>query len=189
MSRVLVDSGIEWIGEIPEIWRMCRVKNKFNFHKNIAKEKSTNYDRIALTLNGVIKRDKDDLNGLQPENYYGYQVVYKDDLIFKLIDLENINTSRVGKSDYEGITSPAYIVLTDKCNTRYALYYFLNMWYQKIFNNIGGEGVRSALNKDDLLKIPYIQIEINEQKRIADYLDKKCSKIDEIIKARKNQSL
>lgn len=182
MSRVLVDSGIEWIGEIPEIWRMCRVKNKFNFHKNIAKEKSTNYDRIALTLNGVIKRDKDDLNGLQPENYYGYQVVYKDDLIFKLIDLENINTSRVGKSDYEGITSPAYIVLTDKCNTRYALYYFLNMWYQKIFNNIGGEGVRSALNKDDLLKIPYIQIEINEQKRIADYLDKKCSKIDEIIK-------
>lgn len=182
MSRVLVDSGIEWIGEIPEIWRMCRVKNKFNFHKNIAKEKSTNYDRIALTLNGVIKRDKDDLNGLQPENYYGYQVVYKDDLIFKLIDLENINTSRVGKSDYEGITSPAYIVLTDKCNTRYALYYFLNMWYQKIFNNIGGEGVRSALNKDDLLKIPYIQIEINEQKKIADYLDKKCLKIDEIIK-------
>lgn len=182
MSRVLVDSGIEWIGEIPEIWRMCRVKNKFNFHKNIAKEKSTNYDRIALTLNGVIKRDKDDLNGLQPENYYGYQVVYKDDLIFKLIDLENINTSRVGKSDYEGITSPAYIVLTDKCSTRYALYYFLNMWYQKIFNNIGGEGVRSALNKDDLLKIPYIQIEINEQKKIADYLDKKCLKIDEIIK-------
>lgn len=182
MSRVLVDSGIEWIGEIPEIWRMCRVKNKFNFHKNIAKEKSTNYDRIALTLNGVIKRDKDDLNGLQPENYYGYQVVYKDDLIFKLIDLENINTSRVGKSDYEGITSPAYIVLTDKCNTRYALYYFLNMWYQKIFNNIGGEGVRSALNKDDLLKIPYIQIEINEQKKIADYLDQKCLKIDGIIK-------
>ena len=182
MSRVLVDSGVDWIGEIPEIWRMCRVKNKFNFHKNIAKEKSTNYDRIALTLNGVIKRDKDDLNGLQPENYYGYQVVYKDDLIFKLIDLENINTSRVGKSNYEGITSPAYIVLTDKCNTRYALYYFLNMWYQKIFNNIGGEGVRSALNKDDLLKIPYIQIEINEQKKIADYLDKKYSKIDEIIK-------
>ena len=138
MSRVLVDSGIDWIREIPETWNVCRVKNKFYFHKKIIKEKSKNYDRIALTLNGVIKRDKDDLNGLQPENYDGYQMVYKDDLIFKLIDLENINTSRVGKSNYEGITSPAYIVLTDKCNTRYALYYFLNMWYQKIFNLIKG---------------------------------------------------
>ena len=175
MSRVLVDSGIDWIREIPETWNVCRVKNKFYFHKKIIKEKSKNYDRIALTLNGVIKRDKDDLN------YDGYQMVYKDDLIFKLIDLENINTSRVGKSNYEGITSPAYIVLTDKCNTRYALYYFLNMWYQKIFNNIGGEGVRSALNKDDLLKVPYIQIRINEQKKIAAYLDEKCSKIDKVI--------
>ena len=89
MSRVLVDSGVSWLGKIPDSWSTCRVKNKFLFHKIIAKERSVNYDRIALTLNGVIKRDKDDSNGLQPDNYNGYQVVYKDDLIFKLIDLEN----------------------------------------------------------------------------------------------------
>ncbi len=181
MSRVLVDSGVSWLGKIPDSWSTCRVKNKFLFHKIIAKEKSVNYDRIALTLNGVIKRDKDDSNGLQPDNYNGYQVVYKDDLIFKLIDLENVNTSRIGKSEYEGITSPAYLVLTDKCNTRYSLYYFLNMWYQEIFNNIGGDGVRSAINKDDLLKVPFINISIDEQNKIANYLDKQCAKIDEII--------
>ena len=158
MSRVLVDSGVSWLGKIPDSWSTCRVKNKFLFHKIIAKEKNVNYDRIALTLNGVIKRDKNDSSGLQPDNYSGYQVVYKDDLIFKLIDLENVNTSRIGKSEYEGITSPAYIVLTDKCNTRYSLYYFLNMWYQEIFNNIGGDGVRSAINKDDLLKVPCIDM-------------------------------
>ena len=79
MSRVLVDSGVSWLGKIPDSWSTCRVKNKFLFHKIIAKEKSVNYDRIALTLNGVIKRDKDDSNGLQPDNYNGYQVVYKDD--------------------------------------------------------------------------------------------------------------
>ncbi|MDY4236786.1 MAG: restriction endonuclease subunit S [Bacilli bacterium] len=181
MSRVLVDSGVSWLGKIPDSWSTCRVKNKFLFHKIIAKERSVNYDRIALTLNGVIKRDKDDSNGLQPDNYNGYQVVYKDDLIFKLIDLENVNTSRIGKSEYEGITSPAYIVLTDKCNTRYSLYYFLNMWYQEIFNNIGGDGVRSAINKDDLLKVPFINAPIDEQNKIADYLDKQCKKINEII--------
>lgn len=181
MSRVLVDSGVSWLGKIPDSWSTCRVKNKFLFHKIIAKEKSVNYDRIALTLNGVIKRDKDDSSGLQPDNYNGYQIVYKDDLIFKLIDLENVNTSRIGKSEYEGITSPAYIVLTDKCNTRYSLYYFLNMWYQEIFNNIGGDGVRSAINKDDLLKVPFINAPIDEQNKIADYLDKQCKKINEII--------
>lgn len=182
MSRVLVYSGVSWLGKIPDYWSTCRVKNKFLFHKIIAKEKNVNYDRIALTLNGVIKRDKNDSSGLQPDNYSGYQVVYKDDLIFKLIDLENVNTSRIGKSEYEGITSPAYLVLTDKCNTRYSLYYFLNMWYQEIFNNIGGDGVRSAINKDDLLKVPYINISIDEQNKIANYLDKQCAKIDEIIK-------
>lgn len=181
MSRVLVDSGVSWLGKIPDSWSTCRVKNKFLFHKIIAKEKSVNYDRIALTLNGVIKRDKDDSSGLQPDNYNGYQIVYKDDLIFKLIDLENVNTSRIGKSEYEGITSPAYIVLTDKCNTRYSLYYFLNMWYQEIFNNIGGDGVRSAINKDDLLKVPFIDISIDEQNKIANYLDNQCAKINEII--------
>ena len=93
MSRVLVDSGVNWLGKIPDSWSTCRVKNKFLFHKIIAKERSVNYDRIALKLNGVIKRDKDDSNGLQPDNYNGYQVVYKDDLIFKLIDLENVNTT------------------------------------------------------------------------------------------------
>ena len=181
MSRVLVDSGVSWLGKIPDSWSTCRVKNKFLFHKIIANERSVNYDRIALTLNGVIKRDKDDSNGLQPDNYNGYQVVYKDDLIFKLIDLENVNTSRIGKSEYEGITSPAYLVLTDKCNTRYSLYYFLNMWYQEIFNNIGGDGVRSAINKDDLLKVPFIDISIDEQNKIANYLDNQCAKINEII--------
>ena len=181
MSRVLVDSGVSWLGKIPDSWSTCRVKNKFLFHKIIAKERSINYDRIALTLNGVIKRDKDDSNGLQPDNYNGYQVVYKDDLIFKLIDLENVNTSRIGKSEYEGITSPAYLVLTDKCNTRYSLYYFLNMWYQEIFNNIGGDGVRSAINKDNLLKVPFIDISIDEQNKIANYLDNQCAKINEII--------
>ena len=181
MSRTLVDSGIDWIGKIPSSWSVCKVKNKYDYHKKIAGKYSDNYERIALTLNGVIKRDKDDANGLQPENYDSYQLVYKGDLIFKLIDLENVNTSRIGKSDYDGITSPAYIVLTPKEHNNYGTYYFLNMWYQEIFNNIGGNGVRSALNKQDLLGVPYLNVPKEEQKRIADYLDSKCSKIDQVI--------
>lgn len=181
MSRDLIDSCVDWLGKIPSTWSMCRVKNRFKFHKKVVGNESEKYDRIALTLNGVIKRNKDDVDGLQPDDYTGYQIVYKNDLIFKLIDLENVSTSRVGKSEYEGITSPAYIILTDNHDSRYSLYYFLNMWYQEIFNNIGGDGVRSAINKDTLLKVPFIDMKIEEQRRIAKYLDEKCSKINEII--------
>lgn len=179
MSRVLKDSWIQWIWMIPEDWTFGRVKNKFVFHKNIAWTDSEKYDRISLTLNGVIKRDKEDANWLQPESFEWYQIVYKDDMIFKLIDLQNVSTSRVGKSGYTWITSPAYIILSDLDNTRFSLYYFLNLWYQEVFNNIWWDGVRSAINKDDLLNVPYPILSILEQKKIADYLDKKCSKIDE----------
>ena len=103
MSRDLIDSCVDWLGKIPSTWSMCRVKNRFKFHKKVVGNESEKYDRIALTLNGVIKRNKDDVDGLQPDDYTGYQIVYKNDLIFKLIDLENVSTSRVGKSEYEGI--------------------------------------------------------------------------------------
>ena len=182
MNRELVDSGIKWLGKIPYNWRIAKVKNVFYHHKNIVKENAVNYNRVALTLNGVILRDKEDANGLQPEDFNNYQIVNKDDIIFKLIDLENVNTSRVGRSIYEGITSPAYILLHEKNEkTKYYDYYFTNLYYQEVFNNLGGNGVRSAINKDDLLNIPLLIPPKTEADRISDYLDIKCNKIDKII--------
>ena len=55
------------------------------------------------------------------------------------------------------------------------------MWMNEVFNHIGGDGVRSALNAKDLLNIPYLKVSPDEQQAIADYLDETCSKIDEII--------
>jgi type I restriction-modification len=66
-------------------------------------------------------------------------------------------------------------------NPRYGEYYFLSMWMNEVFNHIGGDGVRSALNAKDLLNIPYLKVSPDEQQAIADYLDETCSKIDEII--------
>ncbi len=52
------NSGIDWIGEIPERWELIKSKNIFKAHKNIVGEKEEEYERLALTLNGVVKRDK-----------------------------------------------------------------------------------------------------------------------------------
>lgn len=188
MSRELVDSGIEWIGKIPKCWKSCKVKNVFYYHKDIVGDRYDLYNRVSLTMNGVVLRDKNDSNGLQPENFNGYQIVNNQDIIFKLIDLENVNTSRVGRTNYMGITSPAYILLHEKNKTfRYNEFYFMNLYYQEVFNNIGGNGVRSAINKEDLLNIPLLMPSNKEQEKIANYLDNKVSKIEQTIEDNKKE--
>ncbi|MGN8656839.1 hypothetical protein [Catenibacterium mitsuokai] len=177
------DSGVQWLGNVPKEWSVGKVKHEFYVTKTIVGDKVNDYERLALTLNGVIKRSKDAGDGLQPEKFDGYQILKEHELVFKLIDLANVSTSRVGLSPYTGIVSPAYIVLHHRkdMNPRYGEYYFLSMWMNEVFNHIGGDGVRSALNAKDLLNIPYLKVSSDEQQAIANYLDEKCSKIDEII--------
>lgn len=180
--REMKDSGIEWIGEIPDEWNLVQTKRFFKNTKKIVGTEADKYDRLALTLNGVVKRSKDDSEGLQPEKFEGYQILRKNELVFKLIDLENVKTSRVGLSPYTGLVSPAYIVLSnDLEDNRFFYYWFMFMYYNEVFNHLGGEGVRSALNAKDVLSLPVPDIESDKQRRIADYLDRKCSQIDDII--------
>ena len=183
MAKQMKDSGIEWIGKIPESWAVGRVKNAYTSHKTIVGSDSDKFQRLALTLGGVVKRSKDDSTGLQPEAFCGYQILKTGELVFKLIDLENIQTSRVGLSPYEGIVSPAYIVLEKRTgtNAEYGELFFLSMWQRGIFNRMGDDGVRSSLNASDLLNIPYIMPPYDEQQRIADYLNNQCTYIDSVI--------
>ena len=176
------NSGVEWIGEIPDEWNVKPVKRYFSHIKRIVGDDVDKYERLSLTMQGVLKRSKDDAEGLQPEKFNGYQILKQNELVFKLIDLENVNTSRVGISPFNGLVSPAYIILTNnkKDNTFY-YYWFLNMYYQEIFNKLGDGGVRSALNASDVLSLPMVYLNNETQQRIASYLDKKCSKIEETI--------
>ena len=180
--RKMKDSGIEWIGQIPDDWNILPTKRFFRHTKTLAGEQVDSYERLALTMNGVIKRSKDDSEGLQPEKFDTYQVLHEKELVFKLIDLANVKTSRVGLSLYNGIVSPAYIVLTnDSKDNRFFYYYFISMYYNEIFNNLGDNGVRSSLNAQDLLNVPMVNIPNDLQIRIADFLDDKCGKIDRYI--------
>ena len=65
---------------------MRRVKSSYKNHKDVVGRESFNYERLALTLNGVIKRNKEDTVGLQPENFDTYQILKTNELVFKLID-------------------------------------------------------------------------------------------------------
>lgn len=185
MAREMKDSGIEWIGEIPKDWKVVKVKNIFKNTKKIVGDREKEFERLALTLKGVLKRDKNDNKGLQSEKFSTYQILEKDELVFKMIDLENKNTSRVGFSKYTGIVSPVYIILNNDKYTRYGYYFFYDMWQRYIFNTLGNNGVRSALNAKDMLNLPFFKLDLKEQEKIANYLDKKISDIDLIIEKTK----
>lgn len=184
--RKMRDSGIAWIGVIPQDWEIVRAKSLYCSAKEIAGDRADDFERLALTLNGVIKRSKEDSVGLQPEKFSGYQILKKGELVFKLIDLENVATSRVGLSPYTGIVSPAYIVLSKQSRVkdlvvRYSMYHFLSMWQREIFNQMGDNGVRSSLNAKELLNIPHPFPSIYEQKRIVAFLDAQCAEIDAVL--------
>ncbi|MBZ7959783.1 restriction endonuclease subunit S [Campylobacter molothri] len=177
----LKNSGIEWLGEIPEHWEV--VKGFFLFFSK--KELNLNFqckDRLALTLNGVIEKSISQNDGLNPLDFRTYQIFEKNDLVFKLIDLDNINTSRVGYVHKKGIMSSAYIRLISKNKNypKYFFYYYYNLYIKQIFNNLG-TGVRATLKPDELLSIKLCYPPLKEQEQIANFLDEKCEKIQNFI--------
>ncbi len=182
--REMKDSNVSWIGSIPSEWNLIRFKDKYRNLKEIAGEKSSEYQRLALTLNGVIKRPKDDSEGLQPKEFDTYQILRENEFVFKMIDLQNISTSRVGLSPYTGLVSPAYIKFAPRKKdefTKFTYYFLMSMYYNCVFNSLGGDGVRSALNATDMgtLMIPYPTIE--EQKKIVSLIEEQASRIDALI--------
>lgn len=182
--REMKDSGVAWIGEIPHDWSLVRFKDKYKNVKEIAKEQSANYERLALTMGGVIKRPKDDSDGLQPKEFDSYQILRANDFVFKMIDLQNVSTSRVGLSPYTGLVSPAYIRFTPKNEGQYSqfvYYYLMCLYYNQVFNNLGGNGVRSALSAKDMGEFVIPFPDDAEQKKICAMLDEKFAHVDSLI--------
>ena len=112
--REMKYSGIEWVGQIPNNWSFERGKYHFTNNKFIPGIHADKYDRLSLTMQGVLPRSKDDVDGLQPKDFDTYQLLKAGELVFKLIDLQNVSTSRVGLAHDTGLVSPAYIILHAK---------------------------------------------------------------------------
>ena len=190
-ERAMKDSGVEWIGEVPEEWSVSKVKYNFSTFKKIPGKESEKYERLSLTMNGVKHREKWTAEGLQPKDFMSYQLLRKGDLVFRLIDLQNPSKSRrVALSHDTGLISPAYTILhadNNKMLPEYAEMFFLMMSYLDVFNALGSCGVRSSINNAELMKISVLVPPLAEQQQIADYLDEKCKNIDNRVQKRRQQ--
>ncbi|WP_347962936.1 restriction endonuclease subunit S [Lactococcus formosensis] len=178
------DSGVEWIGEIPEDWDIGKVNRALKHVKEVAGDKHGLYPRLSLAKSGVIERPKYDGNGQAPADYNTYQIIPKQQFVFNLMGLEqDSDYRRVGVPEKSGLLSSGYVRMdnnSDVLNVKYGYYYFLTLESYRIFNAYG-TGIRSTLNGKQLEKLPLILPAIDEQQKIADFLDSKIALIDQII--------
>ena len=181
--REMKDSGIEWLGIIPKNWKVFKVKN-------IAKRKSDKNrpDEQVLSLYRefgiVIKSERDDNHNVTSENTDNYRYVEENDIV---VNKMKAWQGSIAVSAYTGIVSPAYYVykLTDESVYPWFVQYMLRCKaYLPEYRRLSG-GIRLGqwdLSDENFKNIPLpIPATIEEQKQIVDYLDAKCSKIDEII--------
>ncbi len=183
-NRTLKHSGIEWLGDIPAHWNVCRYKYIMHKEKNIC-EHYNGEDIISLTMNGVIIRDLN-AGGKMPVTFDGYQYVEPEDLLLCLFDID-VTPRCVGLVKKYGLTSPAYsrFKVHDGFYNAYYDYLLRAMDDQKIFVHLS-KNLRSSLTESDFGASPAIVPPIDEQREIAAYLDAKCAAIDSLV-AKKNQ--
>lgn len=178
-NRPMKDSGIEWIGQIPEDWKVYRGKNILKLLSKPVEETDT---VITCFRDGEVtlrsKRREDGFTISLQE--IGYQGIDIGDLVVHGMDGF---AGAIGISDSRGKGTPVLSVLDSKQNKRYLMYYLRSMAFNGVFIALAtGIRVRSCDTSWNKLKnLPYPIPTKDEQAEIVSYLDSKCSKIDKLI--------
>ncbi len=179
--REYKDSGIEWIGKIPETWEVDIAKHAFKQRRE--KGNDVECQLLAATqkngmypqhlLEGVVKVAADtDLNM--------FKTVHKNDYVISLRSFQG----GFEMSDYEGVCSPAYQVFyaTRRTANQYYKYLFKSDAFIQEINSLT-VGIREGKNilYDDFALLPIPIPTVDDQQHIADFLDSKCGEIDSLI--------
>ena len=183
------DSGVEWIGEVPEMWGVKQLrkfysrrlnKNKYLQEKNL----------LSLSYGNIIRKNIDTKEGLLPESFDGYNIVEADDIVIRGTDLQNDHRSlRTGLVKERGIITSAYMTLKPKAGVNSEYYHYLLHCYdiEKVFYSMGG-GLRQSLDYWDFVRTYVLVPSEQEQTDIVNYIHKKCASVDSLI-AKKQEAI
>ena len=192
--REMKASGISWLGEFPSNWELRKIK--YCLQERVEKNNPVRTTEIlSLTAKqGVIPYDQKEGGGNKPkEDVSAYRLAYPGDIVMNSM---NILSGSVGLSHFFGCVSPVYYMLRPwnaKEDVRYYNYIFQTTMFQRSLFGLGngilikesGNGklntirMRIPMDKFGGLFIPVAPID--EQHRIADFLDDKCAEIDALV--------
>lgn len=176
------DSGIDWIGKIPEDYEILplfavasenKIKNIGNICDNL----------LSLSYGNIIRKDINTNDGLLPESFETYQIVDEGYTVLRLTDLQNDKRSlRTGYVNERGIITSAYVGLIP--SERIDGIYLSNLLHgydlMKIFYALGN-GVRQSMKYADLKRLAIVVPPIEKQKEISAFLVRKTAEIDSLI--------
>ncbi|QIY89369.1 restriction endonuclease subunit S [Chryseobacterium gallinarum] len=178
------DSGMDWIGEIPEHWEIRRIKTLFKEINERSFDGLEDLLSVSQYTGVTRKNDKVEEGDLltNASTLEGYKIVRKGDLVSNIMLAWN---GSLGFSPYNGITSPAYSIyrLKDSGEKQFFHYLFRTEKYKAEFKRQSSGVIESRLRlySDDFFGIFSIVPPSEEQQTIAIFLDDKTSKIDQTI--------
>jgi len=183
----LKDSGVEWIGEIPEHWEKSKLGTVL---KPISIKDRTDLPLLSITRErGVILRDLENKNSNHnfiPDDLSGYKMVQKNQ--FAMNKMKAWQGS-YGISNYTGIVSPAYYIF-DLNGIEPSFFHkaIRSIAYVPFFTQ-ASDGVRIGqwdLSKDRMKEIPFYIPPKREQLQIVEYIENQTKKIDKAINLQEN---
>lgn len=178
------DSGVEWIGMIPEIWKLARIGNFFRLRTERNTKPMEEVQLLSLyTGIGVFPHGEQEERGNKAVTVDGYKIVHKNDIIVNIILAW---MGAIGVSNYDGVTSPAYDIYIPNL-ARVVPHYFHYVFRTKGFAGECykyGRGIMMMRWRTYSTEFKQISIPLpplSEQQAIASYLDEKTSQIDALI--------
>lgn len=180
------DSGIKWLGEIPERWKYMRMKRLFY---DYSEKNKPDEELLSVTqTQGVVPRSLVENRMVMPNgNLETFKYIQRGDFAISLRSFEG----GLEYSNYNGIISPAYTVLKLKTQVEHNFFKYLfksNSFIQELQTSVVGirEGKNISYSELSYSFLPFPPLV--EQRSIAAYLDKKTEEIDIAI-AQKEQMI
>lgn len=175
--RQMKDSGVDWIGEIPSVWKLSKIGALYE-ERNV-KVSDSEYQPLSVTKKGIVPQLE---TAAKTDNGDNRKLIKKNDFV---INSRSDRRGSCGISEYDGSCSLINTVLKPRknmCNAYYDFVFHSDLFADEFY--AWGNGIVDDLwsTKWSSMKRIYIPAPpLSEQQRIADYLDEKCSKIDKII--------
>lgn len=180
--REMKDSGISWVGEIPKEWRCLPIRALFteNRNKNFLGRETKALQFKYGTI--VPKKNFDPEENYVAETILNYNIVDRGMIMLNGLNLNfDFVSKRIALVAERGIITSAYTSFYPTDTTivlsEYANYLLKSYDNCAAFHNMGG-GVRKILNFDELKRQYFVLPALDEQQRIAEFLDRECGKID-----------
>ena len=177
------DSGVEWLGEVPEHWDITRLRFIFDIEKRIAG--TDGFDVLSITQRGIKVKDITSGDGQLSSDYSKYQLVKKGYFAMNHMDLL---TGYVDISKFDGVTSPDYRVFKaiddGKDSPEFLLLLLQNGYHQKLFFPYGQGSAhlgRWRLPTEEFNNFFFPRPPYDEQSKIFKFINCETARIDALI--------